>query len=45
MAWNYEELAATLKAQMMSHPPIVVIEEDEEKCMFHGGAVFQVESR
>ena len=30
MAWNYSELASTLRAQMSSHPPIVVIEEDED---------------
>ena len=29
MSWNYEELAATLRAQMTGHPPVVVITKDE----------------
>lgn len=28
MNWNFKELAATLRAEMSSHPPIVVIEDD-----------------
>ena len=28
MEWNYNELAATLRAHMASHPPVVVIEDD-----------------
>ena len=33
MNWNYSELAATLRSQMSnSHPPIVVIEDEKEKC-------------
>lgn len=28
MNWNYEELAATLRAGMASHPPIVVTEDE-----------------
>lgn len=27
MNWNYDELAATLRAEMSSHPPIVVLEK------------------
>ena len=30
MLWNYDELASTLRAQMASHPPIVVLEDDNE---------------
>lgn len=30
MSWNTEELAATLRAQMASHPPVVVLENDAE---------------
>lgn len=30
MTWNYEELSATLRSQMSSHPPIVVLEKDDE---------------
>ena len=30
MSWNYEELAATLRAQMASHPPVIVIENEED---------------
>lgn len=30
MAWNYSELASTLRAQMSNHQPIVVIDEDED---------------
>ena len=25
MNWNYNELAATLRAEMSSHPPVVVV--------------------
>jgi hypothetical protein len=32
MNWNYDELAATLRAEMSSHPPIVVLGKcDEER--------------
>jgi len=31
MLWNYDELASTLRSQMSSsHPPIVVLENDDE---------------
>ena len=30
MNWNYNELAATLRAEMSSHPPIVVLENEED---------------
>ena len=30
MLWNYDELASTLRAEMASHPPIVVLENDDE---------------
>ena len=30
MDWNYKELAATLRAQMASHPPVVVLENETE---------------
>lgn len=28
MSWNYDELAACLRSQMSSHPPVVVIEDE-----------------
>lgn len=28
MSWNYNELASTLRAEMSSHPPVVVIEDE-----------------
>lgn len=27
MSWNFEELAATLRAEMSLHPPVVVLDE------------------
>lgn len=30
MTWNYVELSATLRSQMASHPPIVVLEKEDE---------------
>ena len=30
MYWNYKELAATLRAQMTSHPPVVVLENETD---------------
>ena len=29
MSWNYEELASCLRSQMSSHPPIVVIDDED----------------
>ena len=31
MNWNYEELAATLRAEMASHPPVVVLNNDSNR--------------
>jgi len=31
MEWNYNELAATLRAQMSSHPPVVVLGNEEHE--------------
>ena len=30
MSWNYEGIAATLRAEAASHPPIVVLENEAE---------------
>lgn len=30
MDWNYKELAATLRAQMASHPPVVVLKNETD---------------
>ena len=30
MNWNFQELAATLRAQMASHPPVIVIKDDKD---------------
>ena len=31
MPWNYEELAATLRAEMASHPPVIVTKEVKDE--------------
>lgn len=31
MYWNSKELAATLRAQMAFHPPVIVIKDDEDE--------------
>ena len=31
MSWNYDELAATLRSQIASHPPVVVLENEQKE--------------
>lgn len=51
MSWNYQELAATLRAEMRHHQPIVVVkceddDSDRDRLIqpnYHGGGIEDAE--
>lgn len=40
MDWNHKELAATLRAEMSGHPPVVVLEDENEADSNDGEKIF-----